>query len=177
MELGLKNRILLLVSITSLCIVSDQVTKVWAQRELAYEYSPGKFFPQHEITVIPKVLNLIYKENAAAAFSLTSSVPEWFRKPFLITVSIIAGLFFLIWYFRLKNPHWFMLTSFSLIIAGAVGNLIDRVRLGYVIDFLDVYAGFLGYSGLHWPTFNIADSCIVVGAFGILLESLYSKRA
>ncbi len=166
-----------MVSIGVLAIVSDQITKQWAQRELAYEYTPGQFYAQREIVVVPKFFNLIYKENPAAAFSITSSIPEWFRKPFLMTASIVATLFFLIWYFRVRNPDWLILTSFSLVMGGAVGNLIDRMRLGYVIDFLDVYAGVLGYSGLHWPTFNIADSCIVVGAFGLILHSFVQKKA
>lgn len=177
MFLTIKSRVFLLVSIVIVAIVSDQFTKNWAEKNLAYEFSPGQFYPQKDITVIPKFFNLIYKENSAAAFSITSSVPEWFRKPFLLTVSIVATLFFLIWYFRLKDADWLILTSFSLVMGGAVGNLLDRFRMGYVIDFLDVYAGFLGYPNMHWPTFNIADSCIVVGAIGIFLHSFQSKRA
>ncbi|MES2504010.1 MAG: signal peptidase II [Myxococcota bacterium] len=177
MQASLRNRILLLVGIAFFCIASDQATKVWAQRNLAYEFSPGQFYPFKEITVIPKVFNLIYKENPAAAFSITSSIPDWIRKPLLTTVSIVASLFFLVWYFRLKNPDRLILVSFSLIMGGAIGNLIDRMRLGYVIDFLDVHAAFLGYAGSHWPTFNIADSAIVVGAIGIFAHSFYSKKA
>ncbi len=176
MLISLKSRIVLLLTVILVVIAADQASKTWAQKSLAYELSPGQFYPHHEITVIPKFFNLIYKENPAAAFSITSSIPEWFRKPFLVTVSMVAALFFLIWYFRIRDPDWMILTSFSLIMGGAVGNLIDRMRLGYVIDFIDWYAGFVGYSGMHWPTFNIADSCIVVGAIGIFVHSFQSKR-
>lgn len=177
MLMSLKTRIVLLISVVLMAVAADQGTKMWAEKNLAYEFSPGQFFPQRDITVIPKFFNLIYKENPAAAFSITSSIPEWFRKPFLLTVSIVATLFFLIWYFRMRDANWLISLSFSLIMGGAIGNLIDRMRLGYVIDFLDVYAGFIGYSGAHWPTFNIADSCIVVGAIGVFLHSFQSKRA
>ncbi len=68
------------------------------------------------------------------------------------------------------------MTSLPLILGGALGNFIDRVNLGYVIDFLDLQAGFLGYPDLHWPTFNIADSCIVIGVFGVTVCSLLFKR-
>lgn len=173
---SLKVRIIFLVSIVLVVLAVDQTSKIWAQKNLAYEFSPGQFYPQRDITVIPQFFNLIYKENSAAAFSITSSIPEWFRKPFLLTISIVATLFFLIWYFRLKDADWLVLSSFSLIMGGAIGNLVDRMRLGYVIDFIDWYAGFLGYSGAHWPTFNIADSCIVIGAIGIFIHSFQSKR-
>ena len=69
-----------------------------------------------------------------------------------------------------------MLASFSFILAGAMGNLLDRIRLGYVIDFLDVYAGFLGYPHWHWPTFNIADSLIVVGALVVVMRTLWPLK-
>lgn len=177
MLFSLKSRVFLLVSMVVISVAADQATKVWAEKNLAYEFSPGQFYPQHDVTVIPKFFNLIYKENPAAAFSITSSIPEWIRKPFLLTVSIVATLFFLIWYFRIKDADWLILSSFSLIMGGAVGNLIDRMRLGYVIDFIDWHAGFLGYPGAHWPTFNIADSCIVIGAIGIFIHSFKSKSA
>lgn len=175
MLFNIKTRIVLLFVIAVVSIVADQTTKIWAEKNLAYQYAPGQFYPQKEVTVVSQFFNLIYKENPAAAFSITSSVPDWFRKPFLLTVSIVATLFFLIWYFRLRDADWLILSSFSLVVGGAIGNMIDRIRMGYVIDFLDVYAGFLGYPQAHWPTFNIADSCIVVGAIGILLHSFKTK--
>ena len=137
------HRAILLVLMVVAIALADQITKKWAEKNLAYEFAPGQFYPQKDIPVVRNFFNLIYKENSAAAFSITSSVPDWFRKPFLLTVSILATLFFLVWYFRLKNPDNLILISFCLVMGGAIGNLIDRFRMGYVIDFLDFYASFI----------------------------------
>lgn len=134
-----------------------------------------------QIDVIDGWFAFKYAENPAAAFSLTGSLPAGFRWPFLVFVSMIAGLGITIWYLKLKEPDWAIFTAFPLIIAGAVGNLIDRVRLAYVIDFLDAYvsapAGLVTWLRMnahttHWPTFNIADSCIVVGALLVVFRTI-----
>lgn len=170
---------------------ADQASKIWAQSTLAREVTQTNevmvdgaatlveksiFVPIREIVVVPDAFSFIYKENPAAAFSLTHSWPDWLRRPLLILVSIIASIFFLIWYARLEEPDGILMTSFGLILAGAIGNFIDRVRLGYVIDFLDAYAGFLGYPYAHWPTFNVADSCIVVGAIFVFFKAFKSEK-
>lgn len=180
-----------LVVVCILGITADQASKIWAQQVLAEPYriteeetvngeiktiSKQIFYPVKVVEVVPNFFNLIYKENPAAAFSLTRSIPAWFRKPMLITVSILATLFFLFWYFRMPGKDGLLLASFSFILAGAMGNLLDRIRLGYVIDFLDVYAGFLGYPHWHWPTFNIADSLIVVGALVVVMRTLWPLK-
>lgn len=166
----------------------DQTSKIWAQATLAelYEVSEEQIvdneativnrmvhYPIRVIEAVPHVMNFIYKENPAAAFSLTRSLPSWFRRPMLICVSLLATIFFLVWYFRMKEADGLLLSSFSFILAGAIGNLIDRLRLGYVIDFLDVHAELLGYPHWHWPTFNIADSFIVVGAVGVVFRTIW----
>ena len=182
-----RYRLIWLLLVASIGIVADQGSKIWAQENLAKKWETTqnvevdgvmqtipvtRYVPFKEIVVVENIFNLIYRENPAAAFSITSSLPEWFRRPLLLILSIFATLLFVIWYSRLKVQDAILMTSFCLIIAGAIGNLIDRAMLGYVIDFLDVYAGFLGYPNMHWPTFNVADSCIVVGAIGILLRTL-----
>jgi signal peptidase II len=176
----LGHRLLWLILLAGFIIVSDQATKHWAKTTLATqtEDSEGRayYIPSRTIEVVPKTFNLIYRENSAAAFSITSSLPDWFRRPFLLSVSSIATIIFLIWYFRIKEQNAWLITCFCLIMGGAVGNLIDRARMGYVVDFIDVYAEFLGYMGPHWPTFNVADSSIVVGAIGIFLISLFSPK-
>lgn len=186
-----RNRLTWLIIVCVVGITLDQSTKIWAQQNLAEPYEVSEqvvedgerktitkkvFYPTKVVEVVPNFFNLIYKENPAAAFSLTRSLPTWFRRPLLIGVSVLATIFFLIWYFRMKVPDGFLLASFSLILAGAVGNLLDRLRLGYVIDFLDVHAGILGYPHLHWPTFNIADSCIVVGAIGVVIRTIWPLK-
>lgn len=178
-----RHRFIWLILVGALAVAADQSTKMWAQRTLAERFETtvenhtvAHFFAKQEITVIPHLFNFIYKENPAAAFSITLSLPDWFRRPFLLLVSALATLFFLIWYFRQKEADGILLTAFCLIMGGAVGNLIDRATLGYVIDFLDFHLGFVGFPNLHWPTFNIADACIVTGALTILLRSFSKKE-
>lgn len=177
-----QHRLAWLLCVALLGIGFDQASKIWVQHNLAEPFEVTEqieidgvlslvkkqvYYPVRTIEVIPYFFNLIYKENPAAAFSLTSSIPAWLRRPLLITASVLATLFFIFWYFRMKNKDGLLLASFSFILAGAIGNLADRIRLGYVIDFLDAY-----YGHWHWPTFNIADSLIVIGAFGIIYRTL-----
>lgn len=175
----------------------DQATKIWAQSTLAehserakleVEVVDGKrvdrwvpgFRHTRTVEVVPGVLDLIYRENPAAAFSLTRSIPEWLRRPLLIGVSAFAMILIAVWYFRLKKPDGLLMTSFALIVAGAVGNFIDRVRFGYVVDMIDVYVSYKPvadvlvswFNTAHWPTFNIADSCIVGGAIGVVWRTI-----
>ena len=181
------HRFLWLIMVIIIGFGLDQVSKIWVQTELAKSYpveeeivEDGKtkiivkdiFYSTKVVEVVPNFFNLVYKENPAAAFSLTSSLPTWFRRPMLISISVLATLFFLIWYARMRPRDGVLLCSFSFVLAGAVGNLCDRARLGYVIDFLDVHLGFLGYQYLHWPTFNIADSLIVLGAMGVIYRTI-----
>lgn len=133
-----------------------------------------------DITVVPGFFNFKYAENPAAAFSMTGSLPDWFRRPFLLLISLLASIGIAAWYIKLKEADWAVMTAFPLIIAGAVGNLIDRARLAYVIDFLDAYVstppGLVRWlienaRSNHWPTFNIADSFIVVGAALVIFRT------
>lgn len=180
-------RVPFLVMILFVFIGLDQVSKIWAQGALAEprqviervnedgnlsEREVTRFVAKREpVVVIPYCFNFRYAENRAAAFSLTRSFPDWFRMPFLITFSALAMLVVALWYFRMEKPDGLLLTSLALIEAGAIGNLIDRVRLGYVIDFIDWYAGFINPNWPSWPTFNIADSCIVVGALLVIYRT------
>ena len=154
------------------------------------EETTKQFVAVRTIEVIPGLFNFKYAENRAAAFSLTQSIPEGARRPLLLTVSILACVLIGVWYLRLKVADGLLLTAFALIIAGALGNFIDRARLAYVIDFLDFYvnndtmAGWLRAPHVvpvlgwqvrlsdHWPTFNVADSCIVSGAIGVVIRTV-----
>ena len=109
-----------------------------------------------------------YAENRAAAFSLTQSIPEWIRMPLLIGVSVGAIVGVLIWLKRLGPEAKIMQVSLGLILGGALGNLIDRVRLGYVVDFIDWHLRGIGLN-YTFPTFNVADSAIVCGGILVLL--------
>lgn len=116
------------------------------------------------IAVIP-YFNLTYVRNTGAAFSFLSEAGGWQRWFFAI-MSIIISTILTVWLYRLKKHESMLAIALALVLGGAIGNLIDRLAYGYVIDFFDVY-----YQSYHWPIFNIADSAISLGVFLMLLES------
>ncbi|MGK0171205.1 MAG: signal peptidase II [Gammaproteobacteria bacterium] len=130
-------------------VVVDQITKTWAQGSLEY----------HTPVPIAPMLNLTLTYNAGAAFSFLSDAGGW-QRWFFVTVSSCVSVGLLIWLIRLRNTAalWLPL-ALALVLGGAIGNLWDRVSLGLVVDFVDVYWGTS-----HWPAFNVADSAICVGA-------------
>lgn len=189
------HRLVFLLLICIVAVGADQATKIWAQSNLAeprerivrqnvdgelVEVKKTVFVETDIVDVIPDYFALRYRENPAAAFSLTRSLPDWLRRPFLVLFSMLAMVLIAVWYFRLKRPDGLLMSAFAFIIAGAIGNFIDRVRFGYVVDFLDLYVGKGGLSEWlistvgtsHWPTFNVADSCIVVGALSVVYRTL-----
>lgn len=122
--------------------------------------------------VIPGFFDLLYRENRGGAWGLFAGAPEWFRMPFFVCSSL-AAVAFLVWLRRrmaIRRPwvDW----AFPAILGGAVGNLLDRVRLGYVIDFIDWHV-----AGAHWPTFNVADVGITVGVALLVFDSLFDPRS
>jgi len=157
-------------------IVLDQWTKKWAVGALA---KPGGLYHDKlgwanspirdgHVQIFDSWFWLRYAENRAAAFSLTQSIPEWFRMPMLITVSILAVAGVLWWLWKLGTDHPLLRVALGLVLGGAIGNLIDRVTLGYVIDFIDWH--LRGYNAAWtFPTFNIADSAVVCGGALILI--------
>ncbi len=158
----------LLVVIT----VLDQWTKVWASERLSratpwLQYDWART-PDGYIKVFDSWFWFRYAENRAAAFSLTQSIPEAVRMPLLILVSVAAIVGVLIWLKRLGPEAKIMQISLGLILGGALGNLIDRVRLGYVVDFIDWHLRGID-PGYTFPTFNLADSAIVCGGILVLI--------
>ncbi len=127
----------------------DQFSKylVLAHLEL-YEVRP----------LIPGFFNLVHVTNKGAAFSMFASVDSPLRHYFFVAVNSAAFLGLTIAAWKMRTHHLLYRVSFAMIAAGAVGNLIDRLRFGAVIDFLDFYLG-----SYHWPAFNVADSAILVG--------------
>ncbi|MCP4499930.1 MAG: signal peptidase II [Deltaproteobacteria bacterium] len=136
-------------------------------------YKVKGFRHQNTVVIIPKAFNFKYAENRAAAFSLTSSLPLAIRRPLLVAVAAFAMLLLIGWYFTLKKPDGILMTAFLCIVSGAVGNFLDRLRLGYVIDFIDWRASFINEKWPPWPTFNIADMFIVAGATLVILRTLW----
>ncbi len=138
-----------------IALILDQWSKWWIISTMHLYQS---------IPVIPH-FNLTYVHNTGAAFSFLSDAGGWQRWLFA-GLAIIISIVLLVWLIRLKPGEKFLAISISLVLGGALGNLVDRILFGYVIDFLDVY-----YQNWHWPAFNIADSAICVGVFLMFLES------
>ncbi|VAX05460.1 Lipoprotein signal peptidase [hydrothermal vent metagenome] len=158
-------------------IVLDIATKLWAEASLV---------PYISQTVIPFFdLTLMY--NKGAAFSFLSDQGGW-QRWFLTTVAAVVTIVLVRWLAMLKSHEWLVAVALSLVIGGAVGNLIDRVSYGHVIDFIDVYyvAGsclpffaalpIAGAVQCHWPAFNIADSAISVGVVVMLVDAFFGEQ-
>jgi signal peptidase II len=144
-----------------LIVALDQTAKALAELLLA-PYRPVPLFPFFNLT-------LMYNEGAA--FSFLADAGGWQRWTFagfalLMTVALV------VWLLRLNAHERMTAAAIALIVGGAVGNLIDRLMTGRVVDFLDVY-----YGPWHWPAFNVADSAITIGVSLLLLASLRSDSA
>ena len=145
--------------LSALVLVIDQLTKRMVDTSLKlYESIP----------VLPS-FSLTYLRNQGAAFSFLSSAGGW-QRWFFIGLAVIASILICFWIRQIPNERKLEASAWALVLGGALGNLIDRVLYGYVIDFLDVY-----YGDWHWPAFNVADSAITVGVVLLLLESFRSK--
>ncbi len=150
----------LFAAISAVGLLLDQASKLYIHRTMELFQS---------IPVIDGFFNIFYIRNRGAAFSFLSQA-SW-RLPFFIAVSLIASGVILVAFGRLRNDQKLAQASLAMIFSGAVGNLIDRVRMGEVIDFLDVYWG-----SHHWPAFNVADSFICVGVALLALDMLREER-
>jgi signal peptidase II len=121
-------------------------------------------------TIIPGFFNLVHARNTGAGFSLFAGASASWRQPFLIGSSLLIIAIILYAYSRVRRDDHWSRTMYAMIVAGAVGNLIDRFRFGEVIDFLDVYI-----RSYHWPAFNVADSAISVGAVMLIVAMIRAK--
>jgi len=153
---------ILLVGLILLLIFLDQVSKIWVVNH---------FLPSSSFPVIEGFFNITLIKNPGAAFGFLANASTTLRSFFFILISLLAiGL--IIYYLSENRPKRMTVTvALSLILSGAVGNLIDRIRSGAVIDFLDFYVG-----KYHWPAFNVADSVITIGAFLIILDYLRQNK-
>ena len=146
--------------ISVVVIILDQITKAIATAKLVM-FDPVAVMPMFNFTLM---------HNEGAAFSFLSDAGGWQRWFFSILASVVSVAIF-IWIKKLTPQEKGMAISLSLILGGAIGNLIDRVRFGYVVDFIDVY-----YNTYHWPAFNIADSAIFVGAIIMIIFSFREEK-
>ncbi|MDH5429316.1 MAG: signal peptidase II [Nitrospirota bacterium] len=143
-------------------IVVDQVTKA---------YIDGSMHLHESIPIIQGYFNLTYIRNPGAAFGIMGTTSSGFRLIFFFLTSILAMGLLITIFLRLDPQDWWGQLTIASIFGGAIGNFIDRLQYGEVIDFLDFYI-----NGYHWPAFNVADSAISVGVVSLLLLFAFEKR-
>lgn len=143
-------------------IIVDQVTKALIQQKFAL----GESLP-----VIPHFFHLTYVRNPGAAFGMLGTAPDFIRTPLFLGLPVVAcfWLLYLIW--KTRNTSLLHCLSYSLIFAGAVGNLIDRFSMNYVVDFFDFF-----YGPHHFAAFNVADSSISIAAGILIFELLFLQN-
>lgn len=147
------------LAVLLLAVPLDQCSKHWVDTHLTYT---------DRIAVIEGFFYLTHVRNPGAAFGLFTTGPPEFRKLFFVAVSLVAIVLIVSFYRRLAPGDRLSALALGLVLGGAIGNLIDRIRLGEVIDFLH----FRLWRGYSWPDFNLADSFIVVGVGFLMLELL-----
>jgi signal peptidase II len=158
------KRKLVYIVISLIVLAADQLTKAWATASL----KPADF----PVEVIPGFFRLSYATNRGVAFSLLADSPFDLRWA-LAAISLVAALFVVSYFRRAPAAMARLNAALALLLAGIVGNMLDRVRLGEVVDFIDLHWRDL-YS---WPTFNLADSAICIGAVLLALEMMREERA
>jgi signal peptidase II len=170
-----------LVVVATLSFVADIVTKLWAEKRL--EGYPGY------VKVIDERLMFVMAKNKGGAWGILQGESENVRRPFFLLVSVAAIAFIVMLYRRLRPEQWALKWGLPLVLGGALGNVFDRIRYGYVIDFIDYRAEWIlklnelyaTYSPGHiptdhWPTFNVADIAICVGVGLMGIDMLTSHR-
>jgi signal peptidase II len=150
------------LAITGGVFMIDQTTKAWAVKRLRFD---------GDVTVIPGLLNFAYATNTGVAFSMLDDHGDAGRWG-LSAVALLAGVLVLYFFWRTPRTDDRVLGALALLLAGIAGNVTDRIRLGYVIDFIDVQFG-----SWHYPTFNVADMAIVIGAGLLMIDMFLSKKS
>jgi signal peptidase II len=141
-------------------IALDQITKALASAQLVL----------HEPVAVLPTVNLTLMHNSGAAFSFLSQAGGW-QRWFFVAVAVGVSLALGWWLQQLQRGQRWLAVSLALVLGGALGNVWDRIVLGYVVDFVDLY-----YGDWHWPAFNVADSAITVGAIMLLLDAVRGER-
>jgi signal peptidase II len=165
-------------------VTADQITKKWAAAVLAKpvagRFPPPcnpdgsveqreKMMPYNKITVVRGYWHFRYVENCGGVFGFLSARKESLRRPFFYITNILAMLFLIYLFIRVKENEKVLTAAFPIILGGAVGNVIDRISLGYVVDFIHWHIK----DKAQWPTFNVADIGITVGLVLILFDSFF----
>jgi signal peptidase II len=147
------------LALAALIVLIDQLTKIVIERSFSFG----------EVRPVTSFFNLVLTYNKGAAFSFLANAGGW-QDEFLTAVGVGASLFIIYLLARHGTQRLFSL-ALALILGGAIGNVIDRIAYGHVIDFLDFHV-----AGWHWPAFNVADSAIVGGAALLILDELLRVR-
>jgi signal peptidase II len=156
-----KDNALPWLGLSALLIGLDQATKWLAVASLPYQVQVG---------FVPGFWNWHLTHNTGAAFSFLANAGGW-QHSFFIVLATLISVVLAVALRRVPREDWRNAFPFALIIAGALGNLVDRLRLGYVVDFVEWYVG-----SFYWPVFNLADSCIVVGAVLMVWYSIRQRE-
>lgn len=163
MREAVKPNALIWLALSLVLIALDQWTKHIALSALQWE--------GNSIVFIEGFWNWKLAYNRGAAFSFLASADGW-QHWFFVGLAFVISTALILLLSRTRRSDWRSALPFALIVAGALGNVIDRLRIGHVIDFVEWYVG-----NYHWPVFNIADSCIVGGAIGLVLFSFGAKKS
>lgn len=164
----------LLTIIAVVSLAADLATKWWAKSTLSG-------FDRHlhgakRLTVVKDHVDFVFAQNPGGAWSFLRSVPDALRRPFFLVVSVAAIVFIVSIYRRIRPEQWALRWGLPLALGGAIGNLVDRIRYGWVVDFIDVYLKSGGRER-HWPTFNVADVAIVLGVGLMAIDMLVAPKA
>ena len=146
--------------LSALVMLADQVSKSYI----------AEHFGEFEFVKVLPILDITRMHNVGAAFSFLASASGWQRWVF-IGLAVIVSIGICIWLLRARHAHGLLACGLALVLGGAVGNLIDRVRLGHVIDFIHFH-----WDQAYFPAFNVADSAITIGAACLLLDALMEGR-
>jgi len=150
-----------LLWLSALVVVLDQASKLWMMAS----------FREYEVLTVWPVFNLTLVYNTGAAFSFLSGAGGW-QRWFFITIAVVISAVMVIWMRQLRTDERLTAYGLAFIVGGAIGNLIDRVWLGKVVDFLQWH-----WQEWYWPAFNLADSAITLGVILLLIDGLLPRGA
>lgn len=160
----LSRKTAVLLPVFGFALLIDQLTKRWIVDRFSYG---------EQWVVIPDFFNLTHVRNPGGAFSFLATSSEDLRQAFFLGTGALAIVLLLAFFRRLEPGEWLSATAIGAVLGGAIGNLTDRILYGEVIDFLD----FRLIGGYVWPTFNLADSWIVVGVAILMIEMFFEPDA
>jgi signal peptidase II len=155
-----RGRVTKWLLLSAIVVLVDQLTKAYISRHY------GEF----EFTTLLPVLDITLMHNVGAAFSFLAGASGWQRWLF-IALAMGVSIAIVVWLFRMPRSKVLLAAGLSLVLGGAIGNLIDRIRLGYVVDFIHFH-----WDRAYFPAFNVADSAITVGAAFLLLDALFEPK-